>query len=106
VFSMPKDYLTNVLKASAVMQLPDVVIKSNGEPGVKITVTDLKNTTSNEYTETLDIDAIPFESRFKAENLKMILGDYVVNISTSAGVSQWVGTDVSYWIAMEALDEV
>ena len=106
IFSMPKDYLANVLKASAVMQLPDVVIKSNGEPGVKITVTDLKNTTSNEYTETLDIDAIPFESRFKAENLKMIPGDYIVNVSTSAGVSQWVGTDVSYWIAMEAQDEV
>jgi hypothetical protein len=106
VFSMPKDYLANVLKASAVMQLPDVVIKSNGEPGVKITVTDLKNTTSNEYTETLDIDAVPFESRFKTENLKMIPGDYIVNISTSAGVSQWVGTDVSYWIAMEAQDEV
>ena len=101
-FSMPQDILSSVLKASAVMQLPDITIVSNGNPGVDVTATDLKNTSSNNYTQVLDIDRAPFECRFKAENLKMISGDYVVNVSTSAGVSHWAGTDVSYWIAMEA----
>ena len=101
-FSMPQDILTSVLKASAVMQLPDITIISNGNPGVEVTATDLKNTSSNNYTQVLDIDRQPFECRFKAENLKMITGDYEVHVSTSAGVSHWVGTDVSYWIAMEA----
>ena len=101
-FSMPQDILSSVLKASAVMQLPDITIVSNGNPGVDVTATDLKNTSSNNYTQVLDIDRAPFECRFKAENLKMISGDYVVNVSTGAGVSHWVGTDVSYWIAMEA----
>jgi hypothetical protein len=101
-FSMPQDILASVLKASAVMQLPDITIVSNGNPGVEVTATDLKNTSSNNYTQVLDIDRQPFECRFKAENLKMISGDYVVNVSTSAGVSHWAGTDVSYWIAMEA----
>lgn len=101
-FSMPQDILTSVLKASAVMQLPDITITSNGNPGVEVTATDLKNTSSNNYTQVLDIDRQPFECRFKAENLKMITGDYEVHVSTSAGVSHWVGTDVSYWIAMEA----
>jgi len=101
-FSMPQDILASVLKASAVMQLPDITIVSNGNPGVEVTATDLKNTSSNNYTQVLDIDRAPFECRFKAENLKMITGDYVVNVSTSAGVSHWAGTDVSYWIAMEA----
>ena len=101
-FSMPQDILASVLKASAVMQLPDITIVSNGNPGVEVTATDLKNTSSNNYTQVLDIDRQPFECRFKAENLKMITGDYVVNVSTSAGVSHWAGTDVSYWIAMEA----
>ena len=101
-FSMPQDILASVLKASAVMQLPDITITSNGNPGVEVTATDLKNTSSNNYTQVLDIDRQPFECRFKAENLKMISGDYVVNVSTSAGVSHWAGTDVSYWIAMEA----
>ena len=101
-FSMPQDILASVLKASAVMQLPDITIVSNGNPGVEVTATDLKNTSSNNYTQVLDIDRQPFECRFKAENLKMISGDYEVNVSTTAGVSHWVGTDVSYWIAMEA----
>jgi len=101
-FSMRQDILASVLKASAVMQLPDITIVSNGNPGVEVTATDLKNTSSNNYTQVLDIDRAPFECRFKAENLKMISGDYVVNVSTSAGVSHWAGTDVSYWIAMEA----
>jgi len=101
-FSMRQDILASVLKASAVMQLPDITIVSNGNPGVEVTATDLKNTSSNNYTQVLDIDRQPFECRFKAENLKMITGDYVVNVSTSAGVSHWAGTDVSYWIAMEA----
>tara|TARA_Y100000592_G_C5406794_1_gene286084 strand:- start:83 stop:742 length:660 start_codon:yes stop_codon:yes gene_type:complete len=101
-FSVPQDFLSNVLKASAVMQLPDITITSNGNPGVDVTATDLKNTSSNNYTQVLDIDRAPFECRFKAENLKMISGDYDVRVSTTAGVSHWVGTDVSYWIAMEA----
>ena len=101
-FSVPQDILASVLKASAVMQLPDITIVSNGNPGVEVTATDLKNTSSNNYTQVLDIDRQPFECRFKAENLKMISGDYEVHVSTTAGVSHWVGTDVSYWIAMEA----
>ena len=100
-FEVSKNVLTNLLKASAVMQLPDVVL-SNG----KITATDLKNVTSNKFTEQLD-DTVsdPFEFRFKADNLKMIPGDYNVSASTSAGVSNWVGKEASYWIAMEAKTE-
>ena len=100
-FEVSKNVLTNLLKASAVMQLPDVVL-SNGT----ITATDLKNVTSNKFTEQLD-DTVsdPFEFRFKADNLKMIPGDYNVSASTSAGVSNWVGKEASYWIAMEAKTE-
>ena len=100
-FEVSKNVLAKVLKASAVMQLPDVVL-SNG----KITATDLKNVTSNKFTEQLD-DTVsdPFEFRFKADNLKMIPGDYNVSASTSSGVSNWVGKEASYWIAMEAKTE-
>ena len=100
-FEVSKNVLTKLLKASAVLQLPDVVL-SNG----KITATDLKNVTSNKFTEQLD-DTVsdPFEFRFKADNLKMIPGDYNVSASTSAGVSNWVGKEASYWIAMEAKTE-
>ena len=94
-----KENLVNVLKASAVMQLPDIVFTRNG-----MTVTDLKNTTSNEFTQELDEDTGPeFKFHYKVENLKMIPGDYDVNVSTSALVSCWENTNkkIQYWIALE-----
>ena len=87
--------LAKVLKASAVMQLPDIVC-TNG----KIKATDLKNVTSNEFTEDLSTNS-EFEFHFKADNLKMIPGDYTVSVSSQALVSNWVGPEASYWIALE-----
>ena len=103
-----KDTLTNVLKAAAVMQLPDVVLsRITLEVPAGIAATDLKNSTSNIYTETLDDDRQDktFKFHFKADNLKMIPGDYQVSASTTAQVSNWVGDEASYWIAMEAVSE-
>ena len=99
-FTIPGAVLTNVLKASAVMQLPDIVLTDG-----KITATDLKNVTSNDYTEDLDKVNVVFEFNFKADNLKMIPGNYQVTASTEAGVSNWLGNEASYWIAMEAKSE-
>ena len=72
-----------------------------------IAATDLKNSTSNIYTQTLDDDRQDktFKFHFKADNLKMIPGDYQVSASTTAQVSNWVGDEASYWIAMEAVSE-
>ena len=102
-FDIDKELLQNLLKASAVMQLPDVIMH-NGE----VTVTDLKNTTSNNYSVELPETTSEngswrmFRCHFKAENLKMLPGDYAVRVATAANVSQWVGEEASYWIAMEA----
>jgi len=103
-FDVSSSVLSSVLKASAVMQLPDIVMKSEGS-GVEVTATDLKNTSSNNYAEVLDAVGSSFEFRFKADNLKMIPGDYTVQASTGAGVSNWKGAEASYWIAMEANTE-
>ncbi len=102
-FDIKEQTLTKILKASAVMQLPDVVMKSSDNE-ILFMVTDLKNTTSNDYVESLGatLSGPEFEFVFKTENLKMISGDYTVRGSTEAGVSNWIGTNVSYWIAMEA----
>ena len=92
--------LSSILKASAVMQLPDIVIEGN--TGASITATDLKNTTSNNYTEQLNSETTQtFKFHFKADNLKMIQGDYQVKASSTAQVSNWVGSAASYWIALE-----
>ena len=99
-FGVTGKTLSSVLKASAVMQLPDIVIEGN--TGASITATDLKNTTSNNYTEQLNSETTQtFKFHFKADNLKMIPGDYQVNASSTAQVSNWVGPVASYWIALE-----
>ena len=97
--TVTKESLANVLKASAVMQLPDLVFTTNG-----MTVTDLKNTTSNEFTQELEGIADPdVKFHYKVENLKMIPGDYEVGVSTEALVSCWKNSnkEVQYWIALE-----
>ena len=104
-FVISQETMQNILKASAVMQLPDVVInKTQGDEPATISVTDLKNVTSNSFSETIDDRATEgFDFNFKAENLKMIPGNYDVNVSTQALVSHWDNTvkDIDYWIALE-----
>ncbi len=95
--------LKDVLKASAVMQLPDIIIRSDNQT-VLIEATDVKNTTSNNYTLDLGITGVEgeFNYHFKADNLKLIPGDYELFGSEESGVSSWEGKKASYWIAMEA----
>jgi hypothetical protein len=104
-FLISQDTMQSILKASAVMQLPDVVInKTQGDEPATISVTDLKNVTSNSFSEIIDDRATEgFTFNFKAENLKMIPGNYDVSVSTQALVSHWDNTvkDVDYWIALE-----
>ena len=101
MFRIDKDELQNILKASAVMQLPDITLVDR-----MLTATDLKNTTSNNYSIELQGDFALREHRlhWKAENLKMVPDSYRVGVSESANVSHWVNGDtgLDYWIAMEA----
>ena len=102
MFRIDKDELQNILKASAVMQLPDINLVDR-----MLTATDLKNTTSNNYSIELQGDFALREHRlhWKAENLKMVPDFYRVGVSETANVSHWVNGDtgLDYWIAMEAM---
>ena len=97
-FTISKEVLATLMKASAVMQLPDLVIDSHG-----MKVTDLKNVTSNEFTEQFVYDGSEFNIHYKIDNLKMIPGNYDVEVSTTALVSHWKLQEnlLDYWIALE-----
>jgi len=97
-FTVTKEVLATVMKAAAVMGLEDLVIDSNG-----MKVTDLKNVTSNEFTEELVYDGPEFNINYKIDNLKMIPGNYDVDVSTTSLVSHWKlqGNQIDYWIALE-----
>ena len=102
-FTVTKEALANVSKASAVMQLPDLVFTGTSQ-GVTMAVTDLKNTTSNQFEESWEHTGDKaFQFNYKIENLKMIPGNYNVSVSTQALVSHWENSSkqIDYWIALE-----
>ena len=102
-FRVTRESLAKVTKASAVMQLPDLVFTGTSQ-GVTMAVTDLKNTTSNQFEESWEHEGDKaFQFNYKIENLKMIPGEYAVDVSTTALVSHWKNQskDIDYWIALE-----
>ena len=103
-FKVTKEAMSNVSKASAVMQLPDLVFTGTSQ-GVTMAVTDLKNTTSNQFEESWEHDGDKaFQFNYKVEHLKMIPGNYIVDVSTTDLVSHWKNQSlqIDYWIALEA----
>ncbi len=104
-FRITQQLLTDVSKACAVLQLPDVVLRNDDDGTTAVMVaTDLKNTTSHEYKVSLDPIDFDANFHFKIDNLKVIAGDYNMHIVTEKNVSHWVHDNgvVEYWIALEA----
>ena len=101
-FTLKQSDLLELQKAASVMQLPDMVVRSNNSD-VELAVLDKKDSTSNTYSIGVDVTTdAEFDFYFKVENLKMISGDYDVTISEKK-ISQLVNTNntVTYWIALE-----
>ena len=95
----------DITKAASVLQVNDIAIRSNGNE-LEIVAMDKKDVTSNSYS--LNIGTLPnndhdFCFYFKAENLKMLPGDYDVKI-TEKVVSEFTNTNQSlkYWVALES----
>jgi hypothetical protein len=62
---------------------------------------DSKNPSGDVYSIQIGETDKAFKAIFKAENIKIIPGDYDVNIS-SKGISHFVRDDVEYYIAVES----
>lgn len=99
-FNLKQKHFAEIQKASSVLQVSDLAVRTNGDK-LELAVLDKNDVTSNCYT--IDIGVASDEDfcfYFKVENLKMIEGDYKVEISKQ-NISQFIGTDVMYWIALE-----
>ena len=98
---LPKDMLSDTVKSAAVLQLSDIVLKSDGIT-TTFGVIDKKDGNKNSHLTVID-NADPtteYEFYFKYENLKMIPNDYTLSIST-AGIAKFESEDVTYWVATE-----
>jgi len=102
--TITQDILNDILRASSVLQVNDIAIRPNDD-SLEIVALDKTDVTTNNYS--IDLGDIPshddFNFYFKAENLKMLPGDYDVKI-TDKVISQFkkVNDDLTYWIALES----
>lgn len=91
--------IQNVIKALGVLALPEVAIVGDSTK-IMLQACNSKEPSSDAYSVDVGITDRTFRAIFKPENLKMVDGDYDVEIS-SKGISQFVGAEATYWIAVE-----
>jgi len=103
-FTFTQDTFNQIQKASAVLGVPDVVLKGAAGGDIVLTVTDRKNDTSNDFAIKVGENSpSDFTYYFKVENLKLLAGNYKVQVS-SKGISHFTNTNkqIEYFIALEA----
>jgi hypothetical protein len=100
-FDITQGQVSEVLRAASILQAPEIaVVGSSGSP-ITLTAFDSKNATSNTFD--VEVDSVAnadFKMIFRTENLKMIGGDYKLEI-TSKGISRWTGSKATYYITTE-----
>ena len=106
-FTLESNMLSDVQKAAAVIGAPDMVLEAMSKGLAVLKVTDKKNTTANDYAESVEVvnedgKDVPYKFWFKVENLKLLSGKYGVEVC-SKNISHFVNKNVGvqYWIALE-----
>ena len=101
-FTLSDENLKSVLQAARVLGVPEIIVK--GENG-KITISagDSKNSSMNSFSKAVGSTDEEFEHVFKVDNMKMMVLEYNVEIS-SKGISKFSTTDgrVTYYVATES----
>ena len=100
-FLLSKDNLSQVLKLSSVLGLPNIAVRGNRKK-ISLAAIDVKNQDSDVFSIDLGDTNAEFQFVFVTENFKMIPGDYEVQIS-SKGISHFKAKKdpIEYWIATE-----
>ena len=82
-FTLTKDTFNQVLKAAAVLGVPDMVLDIGNDSIMDLRVSDRKNDTSNSFSIEVGAESPPKGKKFyfKVENLKLLSGDYEVEVS-------------------------
>ena len=105
-FDLSEDNFGEIMKASSVLQLSDLCIRSNDDEGtIELVVLDKKSSTTNSYIVSLGENETndSFEFYYRVENLKLFKGNYSVSICKTV-VSKFVHEDLGlqYYIALES----
>lgn len=95
---LEKDFL-KISKAMQVSGLPEFAVAGEGGK-LMLQAIDSKGTSKDVFTLNVGKTKLKFRMIFRADNMKIIPGDYDVQIS-SKGLAHFKGEKVEYWIAVE-----
>ena len=102
-FTLNGENLNKLKRAAGVIQAPDLVLEKK-DADVFLTVKDKKNDTANTFSVDVDTttEGSNFKFYYKVENLKVMEGNYDVEIS-SKNISHLKSANkaVEYWVALE-----
>ena len=100
-FTLTEADLIKVKKAAAMLQLPDISVKSV-DGAIMMSAVDKKNETANTYGVKVGDTDKSFDFHFKVEHFKMLPGDYGVYISSKL-ISNFrhKNKTLQYWVALE-----
>jgi len=101
VFNLTQEALSSVIKATGVLQLPEIAIV--GESGkLYMRAVNSKDVGSDEFNEEIGDTSQEFTAVFKPEYLSKIFpGNYKVEVS-SKKISRFSSENTVYWIATES----
>lgn len=99
-FAITADELQEVIKALSVLSLPEIAVVGDGSR-ITVQAIDSKNPSGDVYSVDVGETSARFRMILRAENLKLLPGDYNVEIS-SKGLSHFSSSDVEYFIAVES----
>ena len=109
VFTLSDTILSKVLNAARILGLPEIIVAGEGS-NITISAGDSKNSSMNNYSQNITTtdsegwEAVgTFEYVFKVDNMKMMMLEYNVEISTK-GIAKFSTSDgkVTYYIATES----
>ena len=102
-FTLTESNLKELLKMAAILATPDLALVGTNGGAISLTVCDKKNATSNTFSiDVAEGATADFKFYFKVENMKMLSGDYDVQVSSkSISHFQHKKLPIQYWIALE-----
>ena len=101
-FSISQEEIHRVVKAAAVLQLPDIAVTGDGET-ILVTATNSKNPTTDVFSIEVGTTDKTFNMVYGVDNIvKLLSANYNVSISFR-GLSKWKSDKILYYVAPEAV---
>jgi gp45 sliding clamp, C terminal len=102
-FTLSEDDYSDIMKAVNIFGSPNIVVQSDGE-NINLVACNSKDESQNSMVvEVGEGNGKKFNIVFKAENIKMIQGEYLVEIAFKGFASfKNIKHNIQYWVAFES----